>query len=326
MSIANQQTLAESGADGRPSILEKRSYVPWASPYKRKEIVDPNNNSQKILEPIKDLSTEDQKQYYADIKVMNYILQGIPNDIYNSVDAFNDAQNMWNQIKRLMQGTNISKQERYSRLMNEFDKFAAEDGESLTSVYERNAGRTNRNQSTNAGNGLVQKIEEYDQNVQKVPRTESAPGKTNVQCYNCNRKGHYARECPKPRVCDAMYFREQMLLAAKDEAEVNLDAEENDFMLMNAYGDEQLEELNASVIMMARIQPTDDMYDVEPTYDVELISEVNASQIDMINGLLSKSDHEHRNHEKLETVIHTSADDQIDSNISFYDPFVDYNS
>ncbi|GKC68388.1 hypothetical protein Tco_1100986, partial [Tanacetum coccineum] len=106
-------------------------------PYKRKEIVDPNNNSQKILEPIKYLSTEDQKQYYADIKVMNYILQGIPNDIYNSVEAFNDAQNMWNQIKRLMQGTNISKQERYSRLMNEFDKFAAKDDESLTSVYER---------------------------------------------------------------------------------------------------------------------------------------------------------------------------------------------
>ncbi|GKE18822.1 hypothetical protein Tco_1426399 [Tanacetum coccineum] len=160
MSTANQQTLAESGASDRPPILEKGSYVPWASrflrfldnkreegelmrhsidkgPYKRKEIVDPNDNSQKILEPIKDLSIDDQKQYYADIKVMNYILQGIPNDIYNSVDACNDAQNMWNQIKRLMQGTNISKQERHSRLMNEFDKFVAEDGESLTSVYER---------------------------------------------------------------------------------------------------------------------------------------------------------------------------------------------
>nr|GEU67058.1 hypothetical protein [Tanacetum cinerariifolium]GEW21121.1 hypothetical protein [Tanacetum cinerariifolium] len=44
---------------------------------------------------------------------------------------------MWNRIKILMQGTNISKQERNSRLMNEFDKFVAEDGESLTSVNER---------------------------------------------------------------------------------------------------------------------------------------------------------------------------------------------
>ncbi|GJR76488.1 hypothetical protein Tco_0088853 [Tanacetum coccineum] len=103
-----------------------------------------------------------------------------------------------------------------------------------------NAGRTNQNQATNAGNG-----------------------------------------------------REQMLLATKYEAGVHLDEEDNDFMLVNAYGDDTLEELNASVIMMTRIQPTDDKSDTEPTYDVELTSEVNASQIDMINGLLSKSDHEH---------------------------------
>ncbi|GKD45144.1 hypothetical protein Tco_1269789 [Tanacetum coccineum] len=106
MSTANQQTLAELGASDRPPILEKGSHVPWASrflrfldnkreegelmrrsidkgPYKRKEIVDPNDNSQKIFEPIKDLSTDDQKQYYAYIKVMNYIHQGTPNDIYN---------------------------------------------------------------------------------------------------------------------------------------------------------------------------------------------------------------------------------------------------
>ncbi|GKD27192.1 hypothetical protein Tco_1233406 [Tanacetum coccineum] len=84
-----------------------------------------------------------------------------------------------------------------------------------------------------------------------------------------------------------------MLLATKYEAGVHLDEEDNDFMLVNAYGDDTLEELNESVIMMTRIQPTDDKSDTEPTYDVELISEVNASQIDMINGLLSKSDHEH---------------------------------
>ncbi|GKF60264.1 retrovirus-related pol polyprotein from transposon TNT 1-94, partial [Tanacetum coccineum] len=77
----------------------------------------------------------------------------------------------------------------------------------------RNAGRTNRNQATNVGNGLVQSIKEYDQNIQKNPRTESTRGKTNVQCYNWNEKGHYACKCPKPRVCDAKYFREQMLLA-----------------------------------------------------------------------------------------------------------------
>ncbi|GKA39708.1 hypothetical protein Tco_0732259 [Tanacetum coccineum] len=36
-----------------------------------------------------------------------------------------------------MQGTDLSRQERDSRLMNEFDKFFDEAGESLESVYER---------------------------------------------------------------------------------------------------------------------------------------------------------------------------------------------
>nr|GEV04668.1 hypothetical protein [Tanacetum cinerariifolium] len=131
---------------------------------------------------------------------------------------------------------------------------------------------------------------------------------------------HYARKCPKHRVCDAKYFREKMLLVLKDEVGVHLNDEKNDYMLDNAYGDNTLEELNAAEIIMVRIQPTDDKLDVKPTYDGEFISELNALHVDMINGLLSKSGHEQRHHEKLKTIIHTSADDQIASDIIFDDP------
>nr|GEV75401.1 hypothetical protein [Tanacetum cinerariifolium] len=55
-----------------------------------------------------------------------------------------------------------------------------------------NAGRQNMIQVFNAGNGLTQN-DECNQIVQRVPRTKSNPGKENVQCYNCNEKGHYAR-------------------------------------------------------------------------------------------------------------------------------------
>ncbi|GJT21544.1 retrovirus-related pol polyprotein from transposon TNT 1-94 [Tanacetum coccineum] len=87
--------------------------------------------------------------------------------------------------------------------------------------------------------------------VHRVPRTESNPGKANVQCYNCNEKGHYDRDCQKPRVHDAKYFREQMLLAMKDEAGSNFKDEEIDFILDNSYEDETLEKLTAAVFMMA---------------------------------------------------------------------------
>ncbi|GKB70186.1 hypothetical protein Tco_0931598 [Tanacetum coccineum] len=106
--------------------------------------------------------------------------------------------------------------------------------------------------------GLIYKAKTLDMLGMQVQRTKSTLGKTNVQCYNCNGKSHYACDFPKPKVRDAKYFRGQMLLAIKDEAGVHLDEEENNFMLDNAYGDNTLEELSASVIMMARTQPADD--------------------------------------------------------------------
>nr|GEW44223.1 hypothetical protein [Tanacetum cinerariifolium] len=50
-------------------------------------------------------------------------------------------------------------------------------------------------------------------NIQRTLRTTSSGSATHVQCYNCSEKGHYARNCPKPRVRDSKYFMKQMLLA-----------------------------------------------------------------------------------------------------------------
>ncbi|GKB69233.1 hypothetical protein Tco_0930645 [Tanacetum coccineum] len=127
MSTVNQQTLAEEEGELMRHLIDN-------GPYIRKEIVEPKYDTKKILEPIKDISPKYKNQYYVDIKVMNYILQGISNDIYNSVDACKDAHDMWKRIKRLMHGTDISKQERHSMLMKVFDKFVAKDASKAKKV------------------------------------------------------------------------------------------------------------------------------------------------------------------------------------------------
>ncbi|GJZ43570.1 hypothetical protein Tco_0590825 [Tanacetum coccineum] len=58
-----------------------------------------------------------------------------------------------------------------------------------------------------------------------------------------------------------------MLLAMKDEARSHHNNEENDFMLDTAYGEESLDELTASVMLMARLQPADGNTDTVPLYD-----------------------------------------------------------
>ncbi|GKB17291.1 retrovirus-related pol polyprotein from transposon TNT 1-94 [Tanacetum coccineum] len=467
MSASNQQTLTDSGANDRPLMLEKRNYIPWESrlrrfldnkledgermwrsiekePYERPLITDPDDDKEKILEPLSKMTESNKKQYIAYVKVMNYLLQAIPNDIYNSMDTCKNAKEMWERIRRLMFGSDVTNHARHSRRMDEFDKFAAKEGESLEYVYERlttlvnimdrdivsydqlydslvqfephvqaskakrtarnhdplaliaysnasssqshanpsyshspqpyyvthplsvvdyeedyqgelqedsqedklttiminqvviqdgrvdiqtknagyggngnrNIGRQNMNQAFNARN----RNDESNQIVQRVPRTELNSGKANVQCYNCNEKGHYARDCPIPRVHDAKYFREQMLLAMKDKAKSNLNDEENDFMLDNSFRDETLVKLTVAVIMMARIQPTDENGMQKLNYDAKAVNEVNASP-----KMISKKVNEHKNNGKSKTIIHTSADDQIDSNIIFDDPYVENN-
>ncbi|GKE31175.1 hypothetical protein Tco_1450497 [Tanacetum coccineum] len=157
---SNQQTLAESGANERPPMLEKGNYIPWESrfrrfldnkledgermwnliqngPYQRPMVVDPTNLTVPILEQLSKMTESNKKQYIANVRVMNYLLQAIPNDIYNSVDACKNAKEMWERIKRLMHGSKTTTHVRHSRLMDDFDKFIAKEGESLDSVHER---------------------------------------------------------------------------------------------------------------------------------------------------------------------------------------------
>ncbi|GJT25845.1 retrovirus-related pol polyprotein from transposon TNT 1-94 [Tanacetum coccineum] len=76
-----------------------------------------------------------------------------------------------------------------------------------------------------------------------------------------------------------------------------------------------MEELTVAVMLIAQIQPTDGNAETVPSYDAKAVSEVNAS---------SKG-HEQVSHVKCKTIIQTSDDDQIDSNIIFDGPYVDNN-
>ncbi|GJW50095.1 integrase, catalytic region, zinc finger, CCHC-type containing protein, partial [Tanacetum coccineum] len=238
-------------------------------PYQRPMVVDPTNPTVPILEPLSKMTKGNKKQYIADVRVMNYLLQAIPNDIYNSVDAFVDYDDEYQGgYKAILKRISLQLLMDVTR----FDQDGRVDIQTKNASYggnaNKNAGR-NKTQGFNAG-------DESNQIIQRVPQTESTPGKENVQCYNCNEKCHYARECQKPKFCDSKYFREQMLLAMKDEAGSNLSNKENDFMLDTSYG-EDLEGVNYSSHVNA--SPPLLMRNAEtiPSYDAKAVSHYSAS-------------------------------------------------
>ncbi|GJY22521.1 integrase, catalytic region, zinc finger, CCHC-type containing protein [Tanacetum coccineum] len=140
---------------------------------------------------------------------------------------------------------------------------------------------------------------------------------TNVQCYNCSAKGHYARDCPKLRVWDSMYFMELMLLAKKDEVGVILSNEQNDFFIADVAQMEKIEELSANICMMARIQQPNIDSDERPNYDSTFINVVQTPSTSFMIPLFSESNHEQRYHEQLKTINSKIGDDQINSDIIF---------
>ncbi|GJR11424.1 retrovirus-related pol polyprotein from transposon TNT 1-94 [Tanacetum coccineum] len=183
---------------------------------------------------IKDLEGDDLLLHDAEMEVMNMILLSIPNEIYNSVDACTLAKDMWKRVEPREFG-NTRRNNRRAYVQEEVVK--------------------GMNAPKETGN------------VQRTLRTPSSGNTSTAQCYNCSGKGHYARNCLKPRVHDSKYFMEQMLLAKQDEAGVIRTDEQNDFLFADASRMEEIEELSVNICLMARIQPADHTSDEGPSYD-----------------------------------------------------------
>nr|GEZ72163.1 hypothetical protein [Tanacetum cinerariifolium] len=99
-----------------------------------------------------------------------------------------------------------------------------------------------------------------------------------ARCYNCRGLGHISRNCTaRPRRRDAAYLQTQLLIAQKEEAGIQLQAEEFDFMA--AAGDlDEIEEVNANCILMANLQQASTsgtQHDKAPVYDTDGSAEVH---------------------------------------------------
>nr|GEU34726.1 integrase, catalytic region, zinc finger, CCHC-type, peptidase aspartic, catalytic [Tanacetum cinerariifolium] len=294
-------------------------------PYERPLITDPDDDKEKILKPLSKMTESNKKQYIADVKVMNYLLQAILNDIYNSVGAPQEGESLESVYEglttlvnfmdrnnvRLFQcqstpcfsiacnpsGANmlswfITTKQKIQFHMNSYyqgELHWDSQEDKLTTAMMLLARAITQKFSTPTNNRLCTSSNTRNQAAIKDGRVE-----IHAKNAGYGGNGHYARNGLKLRVRDAKYFREQMLLAMKDEAGSNLNDEENDFILDKSFGDETLEELTAE--------------------------RQNAS-----HKMIPKAVHEHKNHGKRKTVINIFDDEQINSNIIFDDPFVENN-
>nr|GEV48672.1 hypothetical protein [Tanacetum cinerariifolium] len=110
---------------------------------------------------------------------------------------------------------------------------------------------TNNNLRTSSTSQSADKTQEFvksDDKKVKKKDDEKKRDMSKVKCYNCKKKGHFAKDCKKAKVKDYKYYKTKMLLAKKDSDEQVLLAEEQAWMESSSDSDQ---EINANMVFMA---------------------------------------------------------------------------
>ncbi|GJZ04561.1 hypothetical protein Tco_0537836 [Tanacetum coccineum] len=116
-----------------------------------------------------DLSPEDKDRYNADIRATNILLQGLPKDIYTLINHYTDEKDIWDNVKMLLEGYELTKEDHELQLYDDFEHFLQNKGETIHDYYvrvdsepqvklnkrlrdlpTRSSGRQNRGQGNNA--------------------------------------------------------------------------------------------------------------------------------------------------------------------------------
>ncbi|GJW64808.1 hypothetical protein Tco_0116692 [Tanacetum coccineum] len=82
-----------------------------------------------------DLSPEDKDRYHADIRAINILLQGLPKDIYTLINHYTEVKDIWDNVKMLLEGSELTKEDQESQLYDDFEHFCQNKGETIHDYY-----------------------------------------------------------------------------------------------------------------------------------------------------------------------------------------------
>ncbi|GJU09362.1 retrovirus-related pol polyprotein from transposon TNT 1-94 [Tanacetum coccineum] len=302
-----------------------------------------------------DLSPEDKDRYNADIRTTNILLQGLPKDIYTLINHYSDAKDIWDNVKMLLEGSELTKEDQESQLfitvvklnkglrdsnydqlyaylkqhdahanenkmmLDRFTQYTVDPLALMSNVSHQQTSSNTRNQAT-VQNGAAS----YAGAQNRVGNVN--PGQARqIKYYNCNRLGHIARNCTQPkRPHNSKYFKDKMLLMQDQENRVALDEEQ---LLFIAGGhdnvvDEDVDEQPVQDLALNTISSADPVYDeAGPSYDSDILSEVNDH--DHFQDAVCEHYEVHEMHDdvQLNYIVNSHADYTSDSNMSLYDQY-----
>nr|GEX27587.1 hypothetical protein [Tanacetum cinerariifolium] len=235
----------------------------------------------------------------------NYMQQPMPNpeDIANPTTAINMALTLMAKAFKLNYSTPTYNNQRISSNPRNRAERRESDWNGLIGVQ----GNGNQNQ---IGNGSLV--------AARAEGNAIGQNGNQIRCYNYRGVGHYSRNCTvRPRRKDAAYLETQLLIAQKEEAGIQLQAEEFDLMAAVADLDE-IEEVNANCILMANLQQASTsgtQSDKAPVYDSDRSAEVHDYENCDDNEIFNMFTQEEKYTELLEHILDQHQVLQNDNNV-----------
>nr|GEU61922.1 integrase, catalytic region, zinc finger, CCHC-type, peptidase aspartic, catalytic [Tanacetum cinerariifolium] len=284
-----------------------------------------------------DLSPEEKDRYNANIRTTNILLQGLPKDIYTLINHYTDAKDIWENVKMLFEGYELTKEDRESQLMQLNSKFVnnmlPEWGRFVTAV------KLNRGLRDSNYDQLYAYLKQHEAHANEnkndigsihLTYCGSSCLDNRGQGTNLRGGGAAGHEGAQNRVGNANLGQaRQIKFYNSQENEVALDEEQLLFLVdeCDAFDYDVDEAPTAQTMFMANLSSTNPVYDeADPSYDSDILSKVHDHDYYQDTVCEHHEEHEMHDNVQLNHVVDSHADYTSDSNMILYDQYVKDNA
>nr|GEV17224.1 retrovirus-related Pol polyprotein from transposon TNT 1-94 [Tanacetum cinerariifolium] len=248
-----------------------------------------------------DLSPEDKDRYNADIRATNILLQELPKDIYTLINHYTDAKDIWHNVKMLLEGSELTKEDQESQLTNPQGEGTAGFGGVQNRVGNANPGQARQNSDYYKDKMLPMQAQENGVALDEERLLFLAGGQDTA----------IDEDVDEQPVQDLALNVDNVFQA--DDCDV--------------FDSDVDEALTAQTMFIANLSSADPVNDeAGPSYDSDILSEVQDHDHYQDTVCAYHEEHAMHDNEQLNYVVDSHADYTSDSNMILYDRYVKDNA